>query len=245
MGEWVNPYAELQHSLRLVMRDRLRRSSGSITMDAFMSCAASGRDSAAAKMALRLLHHGGDGILEWKTEIASEEALLQRIGGSKAIRVDEVVKLWRSSRQLALRTAYPMLAPAGNRSQHVKRSLFGPSPVYGVDVLVRPLTEFSEDRDGSASRNALSVGADCFALVIHGDFNHGALVRESEFDVRLVVGDSLRIRNIVVELIPKYAWRCEVAIRSALLHGDSAGAIDAVLPHLAEFANAATNAFYL
>jgi len=190
----------------------------------------------AAKALLRLCSVCPDGLLEWKPEIDSEQALLRCLHGSTAVRATELVDLWSESHQLRQRTAYPSLAPAGRKNQHVSVRSFRAAPVFGVDILVRPPTEFAEDRVDGLDRHTLVLGAECMALVIHGDFDGSRLADGGIFFTRLVVGDALSVPRITAE-IPAAAGRCEMAMLEPLVRGDLVGAIDASLPYLDRFAD--------
>jgi hypothetical protein len=242
MTEWTNPYNDFQHSLREILNDRLRRTNGCVTREQFMECALPGLDEKAEKMRLRLFSQHSDGRLEWKPEIMDEQDLIKKVGGSAAIRQADLITLWSQSRKLSLRTAYPKLAPVGKKTQHVSRNSFSHAPVFGVDVLVRPPTVFSEDRDDKSLHNGLVLGEECIALVIHGTFENGRLVEDGEYFARLVVGDAFTIPK-VSSLISPAAGLCENAIRASLQKGDATGTVDALLPHLNSFAEASSMAF--
>ena len=242
MTEWTNPYSEYQHSLREALKDRLRRTNGCVSRDQFMDCTAPERANKAEKMLLRLFNLQTGGNLEWKPEIVSEETLLQKVGDSTAVLSSDLVNLWSKSRKLSLRTAFPYIAPVSNKSQHVGRHSFRHAPVFGVDVLVRPPTIFSEDRGDKSVHNGLTLGEECIALVIHGTFDSGHLVEDGEYFTRLVVGNAFGIPKMT-SMIPPAAGRCEHAMRVPLRSGDAKGAVDAALPHLNDFAQAAAMAF--
>lgn len=242
MTEWTNPYPELQRALRQAINDGLRRTNGLIDPGDFANCVVPGAQDKAAKMLLRLLLRHPDGRLEWKPELVSEAALLDKLGGSKAVDVRALTRLFEDSRRLANRTSYPSIAPVANKSQLVSRHSFLEPPVFGVDILVRPPTEFSDDRDDGELRNALTLGDEALALVVHGEFDGLRLVTTDTYVVRLVVGNAFSIPRIV-GLIPRAAFGCEQALREPLLAGDPQRAVAAVLPHLNRFAADAALAF--
>ncbi len=239
---WTNPYNELQHSLRQALRSRLRRTNGYVSIDQFMECVQPGCASKAGQLRLRLFKVHVDGKMEWKPEIVSEALLAQKVGGSAAIDMDRLTTLWAHSRRLSLRTPFPSLAPAGNKSQHVGRHSFSHAPVFGVDVLVRPPTEFAEERADSATRNSLQLGEEAIALVIHGNFADGRLVEDGQYFARLVVGNAFGIPKIA-SLISPAAGSCEHAMRASLRAGDPEGVMDSALPRLHTFAHDAAMAF--
>lgn len=242
MSDWTNPYTTFQHSLREALKGRLRRTNGCVSREQYMDCVIPGRGEKAAKVLLRLFTVHEDGKLEWKPEIVTEKVLIQRVGGSSAIHTPSLVALWSSSRRLSLRTAFPYIAPAGSKTQHVGRHSPSHAPVFGVDVLVRPPTPFAEDRDEKSLRNSLMLGEECFALVIHGTFENERLVDDGEYFARVVVGDAFNIPKIATQ-IPQVAWSCEREMWRPLREGDADGAVDAALPHLHGFAEASAMAF--
>ncbi|QLQ16014.1 MAG: hypothetical protein HZY73_10570 [Micropruina sp.] len=124
MTEWTNPYPELQRALRQAINDGLRRTNGLIDPGDFANCVVPGAQDKAAKMLLRLLLRHPDGRLEWKPELVSEAALLDKLGGSKAVDVRALTRLFEDSRRLANRTSYPSIAPVANKSQLVSRHSF-------------------------------------------------------------------------------------------------------------------------
>jgi hypothetical protein len=242
MAEWENPYAELQRNLRSVLHDRLRRTNGCVSRQQFMECVKVGSADRAEKLLLRLFTETEKGLLEWKPEIDTVEVLTKKLGGIEAVRTTELTALWSHSRKLRLRTTYPYLAPAGKKNQHVSYSDFSRTAVFGLDVLVRPPTEFSEDRGDKKLQNGLVLGEENIALVAHGTFENGRLVDDGEYFSRIVVGDAFNIPN-VWSLIAPAAGRCERDMRSPLRLGDAAATLDAALPHLNNFAQAAAMAF--
>jgi hypothetical protein len=242
MTEWSNPYNVIQRSVRTALKDRLRRTNGRVCRGDLLACADAAHRARAEKLVLRLCRVCPDGMLEWKPEIVSIETLRQKLGGTKAVDAERLQFLWSQSRTLAERTTYPYLAPAANKSQLVSRTNFREPPVFGIDFLVRPPTEFSEDRDEEETRNALSLGAECLALVIHGQFDDGCLSDDGDFFARVVVGDELAIPKVVAQ-IPSVAIRCEMAMIPSLYAGDVEAAVDAALPHLHDFARSTAMAF--
>lgn len=235
MADWTNPYKELQHAVRTALRDRLRRTNGCVTREEFLACAVPERIDRAEKLMLRLLRPGIDGRLEWKPEIVSEDLLVQKVGRSAAINERDLISLWSRSRHLHERTAFPYLAPAGDKSKLVSRHSFNAAPVFGVDLLVRPPVAFSEDRLGGQTRNALTLGDESIAVIVHGGFHEGRLDPNEEYFVRLVVGDDLAIPK-VQSRISATAGGCELAMLEPLLAGDAPGAVGATLPRLDRFA---------
>lgn len=241
MNDWDNPYQDLQRELRHALKDRLRRTNGRVTRDQFLACAEPDRMEKAEKLMLRLCADAPDGRLEWKPEIVSEETLLQKLNGSTAVRSKDLVRLWDRTRDLTERTAFPMLAPAANKSQHVSGHSLTATPVFGFDILVRPQATFAEQREDGALHNDLQLGEESIALVVHGTFDDGILVIDGAYEVRLVVGDGFRPAGIG-RLIPETAGRCETAMFAALRAGDAMGAVDAALPVVQAFAQEAARA---
>ena len=235
--------AVAQRSVRRALRDRLRRSNGTIAREDLIACLRTGYEKDGERIQRRLLRVREDRLLEWKQEVDSEGALRRRVGGASCVNLEDLVRLWARSRELGNRSAYPYLVPSGNTSQRVKRDSFGPQPVYGIDLLLRPPNEFSQDRAG-AVRNELRLGEECIALVVHGIFEGGRLASGSEYFSRIVVGNGLRNFEIVTTLIPRYAWSCEQLIRKPLLDGDMSLVVDRALPYLHKFAVDATASFY-
>jgi len=239
---WANPYSDLQRLLRIALRDGTRRTNGCITKPAFMDCALPGASDKAEKMALRLFTARADDTLEWKPELVSKEVVLDRLNGSTAFDTQRLLRLWQDSRQLSRRTPFPFLAPAANTSQLVSRDSWSQAPVFGVDLLLRPPTTFSGDREDKELRNALKLGEEKFALVIHGTFDKGRLIDDDEYLARLVFGDAFSIPKIVSLMGPTIRG-CEQTMRAPLIAGDARGAVDAALPLLNDFARQAAAAF--
>ncbi|MEI7548494.1 MAG: hypothetical protein WCK21_10625 [Actinomycetota bacterium] len=240
MQGWTNPYSDLQQIVRSVLKDRLRRTNGCVTREQFAACAEVEQADRVEKAMLRLCHVRPDGALEWKPDVVSEESLLRKLGGSSAVSTSRLVGLWSKSRALSARTAYPHLAPSANKSQLVSRRSFSEAPVFGLDILLRPPAEFSEGSVGA--RNVLSLGNECFALVVHGEFDAGRLSDSGEFFTRLVVGDDLAIPAVTSQLA-RVSGRCELEVISPLYEGDIEASVDAVLPHLNDFARFMASAF--
>ena len=193
-------------------------------------------------MRLRLLTRRPDASLEWKPELVTEELLRRQVAGSAAIDLGLLIGLWSTSRRIENRTAFPFLAPVSNKSQHVSRNDWLQRPVFGIDILVRPPVEFSEDRDEKDLRNDLILSEECFAIVVHGNMREGQLIDDGEYFARLVTGDAFSIPRIN-SLIPLAATRCELSMNGALLRGDADGVVDAALPNLNRFAADAYAAF--
>ncbi len=235
MSKWENPYSELQHDLRSALTAALHRTNGCVSRDQFMACATLGREPQAERLLSRLLLARTDGTWEWKEEFADEETVRRRVGDNPSVSLSDLLVLWRLSRQPSLRTSFPHIAPSNWRSQLVSRHNWRRESVFGVDVLVRPPTEFHDESAASLNRN-LQVGDESICLVVHGTFDRRHLVDDGSYLVRLVVGNDLAISRIASQ-IPRLAGTCEIKMRPCLLAGDPAAAVMVVLPHLNTFAH--------
>ena len=240
---WSNPYPDIQRAARHAVNDGLRRTNGVVTPGQFAACTIQGSEQKAAKVRSRLFNTTDLG-LEWKAEIQSLEDLERRLSGAKSINPEALAALLASSRPVRFRTEFPYIAPASKTSQHTSRFNMAAAPVFGVDVLIRPPAQFSEDRAGSALRNELTLGEECFALVAHGNFANGALLDDGSYLVRLVVGDAFAIPAIVRHM-PEIAVACEAAMKQPLLDGETKLAVRAALPYLNKFGKAASDAFVI
>ncbi|WP_146085385.1 hypothetical protein [Rathayibacter sp. AY1E1] len=242
MDEWSHPYSQFQHKVRTRLKERLRRNNGRVMPEQFEACVRPGGATKAAKMRLRLFTAQVDGALEWKPDLVSEDSLRRQVSASAAIDLGLLIDLWARSRRIENRAAFPNLAPAGNKSQHVSMDDWRQSAVFGVDILIRPLVEFSGQGTVNGLRNDLVLSDESFAVVAHGNLRDGQLVNDGEFFARLVIGKGMNIPRIT-SLIPSTAQRCELAMFGPLLLGDADGVVDAVLQPLSRFATEAYRAF--
>lgn len=235
MRSWENPHTELQRRVRRHVKRRLRRHNGKICRNEFLECVDRGQIERAEKLMQRLCRSSGDGMLEWKPGIVSEASLILRLGGNKSVERSAVVDLWTRSQRLSERTAFPHIAPAGNKSQlRSWRDFSGPA-VFGVDLLTRPRVDFAQDRPSNEERHDLILGDECFALVLHADFVECYLPDDGRLLARVVVGDGLAIPSVTAR-VQRTAALCELAVVGYLADGEVEGAVDAVLPILDEFA---------
>lgn len=242
-GDFINPYPALQQEFRRQLKLQLRRTGGFITAGEYAACVdPQGRPETAAKLRDRLFTPAPDGTLEWKPEVSSEDLLQRRHAATKAVDLRRLRSLWHRSRRLERRTPYPHLAPVSRTSQLVSVTSYTAAPVLGVDLLVRPPAIFAEDRDGGPARHDLVVGAEALVLVVHGVFDDGALVRDTEYFARLIVGDTFHIPR-VVDRVPAVAGACEAAMRPYLLRRQTAQAVQAALTKLNDFGGHIASSF--
>lgn len=235
MSDWVNPYESLQREIRGCLRETLKRNNGIVVTDEIMGCLNTNNRTKAQKLFQRLFKPSDDGTFEWKPEIVSEEMLVKKLDGNQSVNAGKLASVFRLSRSLGKRTAHPYVAPSNNRSQLVPLHSFAAAPVFGVDVLVRPPTEFTNVVSGDTLKNDFNVGEQNFALFLHGTFEDGLLVDDGEFFARLVVGDAFKTLN-VAEVISRTAGQCEADARLPLVTGDVERAVERVAKRMNSFA---------
>ncbi len=237
MTKWDNPYKEIQHLFRSEINGMLRRNNGITDRETVSKFFTTDDEEKIDKFLLRFFEINSSKDLEWKLKYSSIEVFRKDIQENKFVDVDSFLRLHNETRKTENRTEFPYIAPCNKKNQLVSHYDFSKTPVFGVDILVRPPVEFSSSKAECVSQRNLKVGSECFALVIHGDFQGKSLVNNSEYFHRLIVGDAFAIDNIV-KLIPEIAHKCENDTKDALTSGNIEKATHNILNHLNSFSHA-------
>lgn len=150
---WENPYNLLQKEIRQIVKKELSRHNGIISLAKVQSITGVNE-----KTISRLFIKLENGCLEWKSDIIDESILTKRLGKKPS---DELIKLFFESRYIEKRTKYPYLVYA-NRHNLQKANFM--DPVFGFDILIRPITKFSETEEHASG---IKYGNTQLILFVH------------------------------------------------------------------------------
>ncbi|HCT84439.1 MAG TPA: hypothetical protein DF296_04480 [Candidatus Margulisbacteria bacterium] len=193
--KWINPYKSLQDQFRSMLNKELSRNNGIISEETFQNAFINCKKLTNLRQRLFIPNNNQ---LEWKPEIVNVEMLAKKIGKPISELDPLIIEVFNRSRQMDNRCRYPYLAYA-NRNNLIKHDSI--DPVYGIDVLIRPVTSFTESEE---KKNNFFIGSHSLALFLHVDLDEKMEVRNSSnFMFRASVGTDLMQSGINKYLNPR------------------------------------------
>lgn len=112
MQSWKNPHQAVQQSIRSSLKTALMRTNGAVTKDQVLECLKTDDPIRAQKILQQLFSSTDDGSLQWKPDFTSYELLEKRLNGNKAVDLQKIETLYKSSRAIDKRTKHPYIAPS-------------------------------------------------------------------------------------------------------------------------------------
>lgn len=224
-------YKKLQTEVRRVIVDKLKRTNGTVTEKDFESAFTGFKNLQALKQRLFVLHSGD---LEWKQDIVSLDDLARKLGSPDKI-TKEIKALFTSSKYLHNRNKYSNITPS-NKKDKIRGVYEEDGPVYGFDILIRPIVEKFYSETGEA-HNDLILGRNCFAIVIHTHLDDQGNLDPSDVMFRYVSAEGTRDVNLLSYLM----GNSSKALRQEIIVSFSEGKVEKAVSLILNMANMASN----
>lgn len=227
-------YRSLQSKLRMHLKSALRRNNGTLTEQDFRRIFSHVKK--VDKLMLRLCKKLPHGQLEWKPEINTIEDLIKKVGNKDNI-TEEIKAVFRGSKYMYNRSDYQFIVPA-NKTRQIKSLYDFHGPVYGFDILIRPMTEFLSEKQIGEHKNDLHIGSNSFAVVIHASLTKEGQIDKSEPTlIRYVAGQTTANYSIIDLMQSNFSFNDEFKVVNNLAKGNIEDAVRLITKVANESAN--------
>ncbi len=219
-------YKVLQTEIRRIITLKLRRTNGTITESEFNTTFSNFKNLQNLK--LRLFVSLATGELEWKEGIVTIDDLARKLGSADKL-TPEIRRLFGKSKYLFYRTKYPCLVPS-NRKDKIRGVYEEDGPIFGFDLLIRPIVAKFNSETGGKAQNDLTLGNNCFAIVLHtGMDKQGEIVFPPDVMFRYVSSEGTREVNLLSYLMGSSSFGLRQDVLRNLRNGNTEEAIDLLL----------------
>lgn len=225
-------YRKLQAEVRKLITNKLKRTNGTTLEKDFESVFVNFKNLSSLKQRLFVVHKNG--LLEWKLDIVTIDDLARKLGSADKI-TREIKLLFDRSKYLYNRNDYPNITPS-NRKDKIRSVYEQDGPVYGFDILIRPIVATFHSETGEA-HNDLKLGKNCFAIVIHANMDENNNLDPNDLMFRYVSAEGTREVNLLRYLM----GHANQELRQDIILSFSKGKIERAVELILELANLASS----